>query len=621
MSTTCLTYLPRILSNPSYPLQFTKLGKSSYSTFSSQVLSFVSGMGSLLHLLKGNVANQREHLIFLLANLALRSENFRDHTSLGNGIVQPLMNKFFENYRSWCNYLHHDSNLKDDQDGNDPQQLQLLYIGLYLLIWGEASNIRFMPECICCIFHMMAHEVNGILLRNVHPLSSGTNQRPRSRSFLDEMITPIYEVIHKEAERNKKGEPSHSTWRNYDDLNEYFWTKQCSELNWLDCCADFKGAGDATPNELTAGSCKPKTYFNAQCWKPKTNFVEVRTFWHLFRSFNRMWIFFILAFQAMVIIAWSPSRFAVFDEDVFKKLLSIFVTSAFLNFLQATLDIIFSWNAWRSLEFNQIFRYILKFAFAAVWVVVLPIGYSSSIQNPTGLMKFFRSWAADWRNQSFYNYCVVIYLIPNMLDTLLFFLPSLRSRMELSKRRIVHFLIWWAQPSLYVGRGMHEDMFSLFRYTLFWIALLISKLAFSYFVEILPLVEPTKLIMSMRIADYEWPEVFPNATHNVSAVIVIWAPIVLVYFMDAQIWYALFSTLSGGIYGAFSHLGEIRTLSMLWSRFQNVPKAFYKQLVPWSKKETKRNMVVGPRKRIRPTFLKLFEKLGDVGPQANLIFE
>lgn len=31
--------------------------------------------------------------------------------------------------------------------------------------------------------------------------------------------------------------------------------------------------------------------------KPKTNFVEVRTFWHLFRSFDRMWIFFIMAFQ------------------------------------------------------------------------------------------------------------------------------------------------------------------------------------------------------------------------------------------------------------------------------------------------------------------------------------
>lgn len=27
--------------------------------------------------------------------------------------------------------------------------------------------------------------------------------------------------------------------------------------------------------------------------------------------------------------------------------------------------------------------------------------------------------------------------------------------------------------------------------------------------------------------------------------------------MDTQIWYAIFSTLFGGIHGAFSHLGEV----------------------------------------------------------------
>jgi len=32
----------------------------------------------------------------------------------------------------------------------------------------------------------------------------------------------------------------------------------------------------------------------------KTNFVEVRTFLHLFRSFDRMWAFFILALQVMM---------------------------------------------------------------------------------------------------------------------------------------------------------------------------------------------------------------------------------------------------------------------------------------------------------------------------------
>lgn len=40
----------------------------------------------------------------------------------------------------------------------------------------------------------------------------------------------------------------------------------------------------------------------------------------------------------MLIVAWSPSGSvaAFFDEDVFKNVLSIFITSALLNFLQGT---------------------------------------------------------------------------------------------------------------------------------------------------------------------------------------------------------------------------------------------------------------------------------------------
>jgi len=33
--------------------------------------------------------------------------------------------------------------------------------------------------------------------------------------------------------------------------------------------------------------------------------------------------------------------------------------------------------------------------------------------------------------------------------------------------------------------------------------------------------------------------------------------------MDTQIWYAIFSTLFGGIYGAFRRLGEVSILSTL----------------------------------------------------------
>ncbi|KAJ7965070.1 Callose synthase-like protein [Quillaja saponaria] len=532
---------------------------------------------------KGNVANQREHLILLLANIDIRNKDLADYHELDSGTIQQIKDKIFKNYNSWCNYLRCTSKLRFPP-GRDREQLELIYIGLYLLIWGEASNIRFMPECICYIFHNMANEVN------VHLVSEETYQMAArdEEYFLREIITPIYHVLAKETKRNNKGKGSHSRWRNYDDLNEYFWSDKCFRLGWpMNQKADFFRHSDEiqpaneVPSQAASGTGKKK---------PKTNFVEIRTFWHLYRSFDRMWIFFILALQAMIILAWSPSGSpaAIFDEDVFRSVMTIFITHSFLNFLQVTLDMILTWHAWKNMKYTQVLRYLLKFVVAAVWVVVLPISYSSSLQNPSGLIKFFTSWAGDWGTQSFYNYVVALYIIPNILAVLVFFLPPLRRIMERSNMRIITLIMWWAQPKLYVGRGMHEDMLSLLKYTLFWILLIISKLAFSYYVEILPLVEPTKLIMGMPIDNYQWHEFFPRTeTHNFAIVIAIWAPIILVYFTDAQIWYAIFSTLFGGIIGAFSHLGEIRTLGMLRSRFESVPSAFCDRLLPSRSKEAK----------------------------------
>ncbi|KAH9706162.1 callose synthase 7 [Citrus sinensis] len=426
--------------------------------------------------------------------------------------------------------------------------------------------------------------VYGILFGNVRPVTGDTyhgsqTAAPDEETFLRTVITPIYQVLRKEAKRNNGGKASHSRWRNYDDLNEYFWSKKCLSLKWptglkeeFSVHSDVVSPAHETPNRVPAGKSKPKT-----------NFVEARTFWHLYRSFDRMWIFFIMAFQAMVIVAWTPdgSPAALFDEDVFRSVLTIFITQAFLNLLQAALDIVLSFNAWWSLKITQILRYLLKFAVAAAWAVILPICYASSVQNPTGVVKFFSNLTENWQNQgSLYNYAVAIYLIPNILAALLFFLPQLRRIMERSNSHVVTPFMWWAQPKLYVGRGLHEGMFQLLKYTLFWIMLLICKLAFSYYVEILPLVGPSKLIMKLHVDNYEWHEFFPNVTHNIGVVIAIWAPIVLVYFMDTQIWYSIFSTLFGGIHGALSHLGEIRTLGMLRSRFESVPTAFCRRLVP-----------------------------------------
>ncbi|KAG0490997.1 hypothetical protein HPP92_007860 [Vanilla planifolia] len=550
-------------------------------------------LGLVFGFQRGNVENQREHLILLLANIDIRNRRHEEFSLLDSGTVRYLLEKIFKNYQSWCAYLHHESNLKFPPDAAT-QQLELLYIGLYLLIWGEAANIRFMPECICYIFHNMANDLLGILC-NVHSATGGYFKPAYQgeESFLKEVITPIYQVLRKEAQKNKGGTSSHSKWRNYDDINELFWSKRCFKLGW----PQIRDA------KFFLEEKNPKTEHRDQVAgrrKPKTNFVEVRTFWHLFRSFDRMWAFFILAFQAMLIVAWSPSGSvtALFDPDVFRSVLSIFITAALLNFIQASLDIVLSWKAWGSMEYTQIVRYLLKFVVATAWVIIFPISYSRSVQNPTGLIKFFSNWASNWQGQPIFNFAVVIYMIPNIVAALLFMVPPLRRVMERSNWRVIILLMWWAQPKLYIGRGMHEDLFTLLKYTLFWILLLISKLAFSYYVEIYPLVEPTKMVMSIGVGSYEWHEFFPNLQHNIGVVIAIWAPIVMVYFMDSQIWYSIFSTIFGGINGAFSRLGEIRTLVMLRSRFESVPLYFTARLVPSSGDEQSRQSQESDRRNI-----------------------
>lgn len=97
------------------------------------------------------------------------------------------------------------------------------------------------------------------------------------------------------------------------------------------------------------------------------------------------------------------------------------------------------------MKFTQLLRYFLKFVVAAVWVVVLPICYSSSLVDPSGLIKFVTSWAGDWGNQSLYTYVVVLYMFPNIVATILFFLPPLRRKLERSNMRILTFVMWWAQ--------------------------------------------------------------------------------------------------------------------------------------------------------------------------------
>ncbi|MBA0654649.1 hypothetical protein Goklo_021614, partial [Gossypium klotzschianum] len=530
---------------------------------------------------KENVANQREHLVLLLANVLSRHSR-KQALALKtiDASIDELMRKFFKNYTNWCKFLVRKSNIRLPCVKQDAQQYKILYIGLYLLIWGEAANLRFMPECLCYIFHHMAYELHGMLTGAVS-MTTGDTIEPAyggsHESFLSNVVTPIYEVIREEAEKNKCGTADHTTWRNYDDLNEFFWSPDCFQVGWpmrtkhdFFCTSSpkkskvknsrsareqrkeketedeeqgisyYAGQGLEIPSSILvfkivlirahstqAFKCVSLCVLNLAPvkypedgftlvvtseensepkWLGKTNFVEIRSFWQVFRSFDRMWSFFILSLQAMIIMACHDvgSPLEVFDAVILEDVMSIFITSAILKLIQAILDITFTWKARNTMELSQKRIQLLRLAYAVIWTIVLPVVYAQSRRKYTCYSTQYESWIGKWCYSPF-MVVVVIYLITNAVDLVLFFVPAVSKYIEISNWSICRTISRWTQ----------------------------------------------------------------------------------VYFMDTQIWYSVYCTVCGGLYGILRHLGEIRTLGMLRSRFHSLPSAFNRLIPPPSKKRTK----------------------------------
>ncbi|XP_061352162.1 putative callose synthase 8 [Gastrolobium bilobum] len=560
---------------------------------------------------EANVANQREHLILLLANMQTRqTQNQTSVLKLGEGGVDELMRKFFKNYTNWCKFLGRKSNIRLPFVKQEAQQYKILYIGLYLLIWGEAANLRFMPECLCYIFHHMAYELHGILSGAIS-LTTWEKVMPayggEPESFLNNVVTPIYKVIRDEVDNSKGGTAAHSAWRNYDDLNEYFWSPDCFGIGWpMRDDHDFffvQSKNESSDKNASPGKVKEKKKrekkdeepedtkeeIHEPRWLGKTNFVEIRSFWQIFRSFDRMWNFLILSLQAIIIIACHDvgSPLQLLDATVFEDIISIFVTSAILKLIQAILDITFAWKARYTMERAQKVKLVMKLAFAIIWTIILPVCYANSRRKYTCYSTKYGSLIEEWCFTS-YMVAAAIYLTSNAVEVVLYFVPAIAKYIEVSNYQICKILSWWTQPRIYVGRGMQEDQVSILKYTLFWILVLSSKFLFSYSFEIKPLIAPTRQIMKIGVKKYDWHELFPRVKSNAGAIVAVWSPVVLVYFMDTQIWYSVFCTIFGGLYGILHHLGEIRTLGMLRSRFDSLPSAFDVCLIPPSSKRGKK---------------------------------
>lgn len=184
----------------------------------------------------------------------------------------------------------------------------------------------------------------------------------------------------------------------------------------------------------------------------------------------------------MIIVAWNGDLGdVVTNGDVFKKVLSVFITAAILKFGQgkweacfdtqkkkvafnlsgtsfsiyifllpnsAVLDIILSWKSQRSMSLHVKLRYVLKALSAAAWVIVLPVTYAYAWEsNAPGIAQTIKGWFGgnSSSSPSLYFLAVLVYLAPNMLAAVLFLFPSIRRFLERSHYKVIMLMMWWSQ--------------------------------------------------------------------------------------------------------------------------------------------------------------------------------
>ena len=114
--------------------------------------------------------------------------------------------------------------------------------------------------------------------------------------------------------------------------------------------------------------------------------------------------------------------------------------------ISALLDVAFNWKARQSMPLYVKLRYVLKVVSAAAWVIILPVTYAYTWENPPGLAQTIKSWLGDSSNSpTLFILAVVVYLSPNMLAGILFLFPIFRRFLERSNYRIVMLMMWWSQ--------------------------------------------------------------------------------------------------------------------------------------------------------------------------------
>lgn len=558
-----------------------------------------------------NGVNQVEHLVLLLKNQKrYQDPAFQKLIPAGKGPlggnvetetpVDVLHDKMFKNYKQWCDALKVQPHFNTiwsmvprevpmpgaapvgekwfDTDGAKLKMHNLL---LLLLIWGEAGNIRHMPECLAWLYHTSA----ACFRASTHQ----TLENVEDEYFLTNAVTPIYKVI--AVDMQKKKDLDHHDKKNYDDFNEFFWSRQCLDFTWTPAdmpavqAARAKNARGGFDGEDEEEGKKPPLLLISEGLKkgPKT-FIEKRSWLMIMLAFRRLIdfhvvTFFLLAMQGFWLnLQWDDPYYFQMMSAVFLVMNCLGIVWSILEVwmgLQAETNSCATFKTRREAKHGVMLRLLTRFVFLFFQVKF----YGLSLEGGGLDLKPAEHLSA--KNVQLENWWMYVW-ISVALHTVWFIecvfqcWPYLSTFVFECRNHYVKALldIVFPQSRNYTGKRVYEPFKKWLVYSFFWFFVVSVKIAFSYKFEVTPLALP-----ALELADDQVNFLNQNLYLTIVLIVVRWLPFVAIYMLDMIIIYSLAAGLVGLVVGLIEKLGQVRDFAGIRENFMRTPESFFSRLI------------------------------------------
>ncbi|KAF4579577.1 1,3-beta-D-glucan synthase [Pleurotus pulmonarius] len=437
---------------------------------------------------------------------------------------------------------------------------RLRQVALYLLCWGEAAQVRFVPECLCFIFKCADDYYRSPECQNrIEPVPEGL--------YLKTVTKPLYRFIRDQGYKVVDGkfvrtEKDHQDIIGYDDVNQLFWYPEGIAKIVL---TDKTRLIDLPP---------PQRFmkFDRIDWNRvffKT-YYEKRSFGHLLVNFNRIWVihisvyYFYTAYNSPTIYAvngrsspamtWSATALG----GAVATIIMILATLTEFSYIPTT------WNNTSHLARRLVFLFVtLGLTAGPTFYVAIAEsnGTGGSLALILGIVQFFISVAA----------------------TLLFsIMPSGRmfgDRVAGKSRKYLASQTFTASyPSL--PRTSRLASFIL------WILVFACKFVESYFFLTSSFGDPIRVMVGMKIQGCN-DRFFGNAlcrNHAAFTLTIMYLMDLALFFLDTFLWYIIWNTVIS--------IGRSFAIGLsIWTPWKDIftrlPKRIYSKLLANADMEVK----------------------------------